>query len=269
MSNRRFHVPIYAFIFLFVALGSNAGVSLPDPDVEWLFDEGSGDVVADTFGATNGTVVGSATWTDGSLVFDGVTTGVKFPDSDLINVTNGPWQNRTVIAVFTPADVGIPGQKQVVFEEGGRTRGAVIYVYEGLVYAAMWNRAEYNWDGEWPSAPIASNTAHGVAFVLRDAIDAVEPGRYEMWMDGQMIASLPGGELYNHGDDTGVGHTNANAVFHDDDGTGTDRDYYSGSIDSIRVWNVALLPEQLEHAATSVEAHGKLAVRWGTLKTAR
>ena len=43
----------------------------------------------------------------------------------------------------------------------------------------------------------------------------------------------------------------------------------SGSIDSIRVWNGALLPEQLEHAATSVEAHGKLAVRWGTLKTAR
>ena len=269
MSDRCFRVPIYAFIFLLVALSSKAGVSLPDPDVEWLFDEGSGNVVADTFGATDGTVVGSATWTDGSLMFDGVTTGVKFPDSDLINVTNGPWQNRTVIAVFTPADVGIAGQKQVVFEEGGLTRGAVIYVYEGLVYAAMWNRAEYNWDGEWPSAPIASNTAHGVAFVLRDAIDAVEPGRYEMWMDGQMIASLPGGELYNHGDDTGVGHTNANAVFHDDDGTGTDRDYYSGSIDSIRVWNVALLPEQLEHAATSVEAHGKLAVRWGTLKTAR
>ncbi|MEO2005976.1 MAG: hypothetical protein ABGY41_17975, partial [Candidatus Poribacteria bacterium] len=126
-----------------------------------------------------------------------------------------------------------------------------------------------NWNGEWPSAPIASNSAHAVAFVLRDAIDAVEPGRYEMWMDGQMIASLPGGELYNHGDDTGVGHTNQNNVFHDDDGSGTDRDYYSGSIDSIRVWNVALLPEQLEHAATSVEAHGKLAVRWGALKTAR
>ncbi|MEO2005975.1 MAG: hypothetical protein ABGY41_17970, partial [Candidatus Poribacteria bacterium] len=121
MPSRRFRVLIQAFIFLFVALGSNAGVSLPDPDVEWLFDEGSGDVVADTFGATNGTIVGSATWTDGSLVFDGATTGVKFPDSDLINVTNGPWQNRTVIAVFTPADVGISGQKQVVFEEGGRT----------------------------------------------------------------------------------------------------------------------------------------------------
>jgi hypothetical protein len=269
MSDRCFRVPIYAFIFLLVALSSKAGVSLPDPDVEWLFDEGSGNVVADTFGATDGTVVGSATWTDGSLMFDGVTTGVKFPDSDLINVTNGPWQNRTVIAVFTPADVGIAGQKQVVFEEGGRTRGAVIYVYEGLVYAAMWNRAEYNWNGEWPSASITSNSAHAVAFVLRDAMDAVEPGRYEMWMDGQMIASLPGGELYNHGDDTGVGHTNQNNVFHDDDGTGTDRDYYSGSIDSIRVWNAALLPEQLEHAATAVEARGKLAVRWGTLKTER
>jgi hypothetical protein len=269
MSDRCFRVPIYAFVFLLVALSSKAGVSLPDPDVEWLFDEGSGNVVADTFGATDGTVVGSATWTDGSLMFDGVTTGVKFPDSDLINVTNGPWQNRTVIAVFTPADVGIAGQKQVVFEEGGRTRGAVIYVYEGLVYAAMWNRAEYNWNGEWPSASITSNSAHAVAFVLRDAMDAVEPGRYEMWMDGQMIASLPGGELYNHGDDTGVGHTNQNNVFHDDDGTGTDRDYYSGSIDSIRVWNAALLPEQLEHAATAVEARGKLAVRWGTLKTER
>ena len=269
MTTRRVSVYASAFIFACVALGVHASVSLPDPDVEWLFEDGSGDTVADTFGATDGTIVGSATWADGSLVFDGATAGVKFPDSDLINVTNGPWQNRTVIAIFTPADVGIPGQKQVVFEEGGRTRGAVIYVFEGMAYAGMWNRAEYNWNGEWPSAAASSNTAHAVAFVLRDAIDAVEPGRYEMWMDGRMVASLPGGEFYNHGDDTGVGHTNQNVVFHDDDGSGTDRDYYSGSIESIRLWNVALLPEHLEAEATAVEPRGKLSVRWAAIKARR
>ncbi len=254
---------------LLIAHASLASVGVPDPAVEWLFNEGSGSTVADSFGGTDGTIVGDATWTDGSLVFDGATAGVKFPDSDFINVNSGPWQNRTVIAVFTPADADISGQKQVVFEEGGRTRGAVIYVYEGRAYAGMWNRAEYNWNGEWPSAPIGSGSAHAVAFVLRDAIDAVEPGRYEMWMDGAMIASLPGGEFYNHGDDTGVGHTNQNVVFHDDDGNGSDRDYYAGSIDSIRLWNVALLPEDLAREATAVEPRGKVAVRWAALKDER
>ncbi|MEO2006548.1 MAG: hypothetical protein ABGY41_20910, partial [Candidatus Poribacteria bacterium] len=57
-------------------------------------DEGPGDVVAEPFGATDGTVVGSATWTDGSLVFDGVTTGATPPDSAPIDVTNGPWPTR-------------------------------------------------------------------------------------------------------------------------------------------------------------------------------
>ena len=250
------------------AASALADVGLPDPDVSWLFDEGGGDAVGDSIGEVHGTASGNYEWGDGTMIFDGETAGVKFPDSPLINI-GGPFQNRTVVAIFKPTDADNPDQKQVIFEEGGRTRGAAIYVFNGNVYVCAWNRAEYNWNGEWPSAPVQNGQWHAAAFVIRDAVNAVEDGRFEMWADGAMVASLPGGQLFAHGDDTGVGHTNANVVFHDDDGTGTNRDYYAGEIDEISVWNVALLPEALMEKATAVEPAGKLAVRWAAVKTQR
>ncbi len=245
-----------------------AGVGIPDPDVSWLFDEGEGDMVGDSIGEVHGTASGDYAWGNGTMIFDGVSAGVKFPDSPLINTT-GPFMNRTVVAIFKPTDANNSETKQVIFDEGGRTRGAVIYVFDGHVYAAAWNRAEYQWAGEFPMAPVRNNQWHAAAFVIRDAINAVEDGRFEMWADGELVASLPGGQLFAHGDDTGVGHTNQNTVFHDDDGTGTNRDYFAGEIDEISVWNVALLPEALMQRATSVDPAGKLALQWGSLKSDR
>ena len=82
-----------------------------------------------------------------TLKFNGTSDGIKIPDSNRIN-TGGPFPKRTVAALFNCDDVN-KGQKQVIFEEGGRTRGLVIYVFDGKLYVGGWNRAEYNWNGEW------------------------------------------------------------------------------------------------------------------------
>jgi hypothetical protein len=88
-----------------------------------------------------------------ALAFDGVDDGVHIPDSQFINVTNGPWPNKTVMAVFNCAHVDKP-EKQTVYEQGGLTRGLTIYIHEGLVYVGGWNKAEYQWNpGSWISAP--------------------------------------------------------------------------------------------------------------------
>jgi hypothetical protein len=108
-----------------------------------------------------------------ALQFDGVDDGIDIPDSAFINVTNGPWANRTIVAVFKCDDVD-KTTKQTIFEEGGNTRGMTFYIHEGLLYAAAWNRAEYNWDGAWLSTPIESNNWYGVAMVIRDGAEAVD-----------------------------------------------------------------------------------------------
>ena len=222
----------------------------------YLFEGVTGtDLPDDSANNNAGTLIGGPAVVEGlsgeALQFDGVDDGVTLPDSQFINVTGGPFPNRTVIAVFKCDDV-TKSDKQTIFEEGGRTRGLVIYVHEGLVYVGGWNRSEYNWNpGSWLSAPIGSNEWHAVVMVIRDGAEAEEADKFEMWMDGLLIGKAVGGQIHNHGDDTGFGHTNQNTVFHDDDGSGDNRDWFGGVIDEIWVLNEALTEVQLSQIGLS------------------
>ena len=207
-----------------------------------------GTVPDDSANDNTGIIVGDPNVVDGlagkALLFDGVDDGVDIPDSQFINVTGGPFPNRTVMAVFNCADVNKP-EKQTVFEEGGLTRGLTIYVHEGLVYVGGWNKAEYQWNpGSWMSAPISSNEWHTVALVIRDGADATEDDKFEMWMDGELIGKAPGGQIYNHGNDNSIGYTKQNNVFHDGDGSG-DGWFFEGLVDEVWILNEALTPPEL------------------------
>jgi hypothetical protein len=239
-------------LILLPAMGSNALAQLDPSAIDdghvYLLEDVSGtDVPDDSANDNTGVIVGDPQVVAGirgnALQFDGVDDGVNIPDSEFINVTGGPFPNRTVIAVFSCADVDKP-EKQTVFEEGGRTRGLTIYVHEGLVYVGGWNRAEYNWNGAWLSAPITSNQWVAVALVIRDGGDAVEDDKFEMWMDGRLIDTAPGGQIYNHGNDNAIGYTLQNNVFHDDDGSG-DGFYFEGTIDEVWILNQALTIAEL------------------------
>jgi len=239
---------IYLVSFVLVLVMSGNAIAKLDPATVttghvYLFDNVSGNQLQDDSANNNtGTIVGNPEVVDGlsgkALKFDGVDDIIRIPDSPNIN-TGGPWTNRTVIAVFKCDDVNKQG-KQTIFEEGGRTRGLVIYVFAGKVYGGGWNRSEYNWNGAWLSIPINSNEWHAVALVIRNGTAAVENNKFEMWMDGNLISTAPGGQLHSHGDDTGIGATNQNVVFHDEDGSGTNRDFFAGVIDEIWILNVAL-----------------------------
>ena len=272
----------YRFIFLlsvllmFVAVISYAAKDEATLEGEWNFDNGD---AADTSGkGLNGNIVGDPQVVDGvvgtALLFDGVDDGVKLPDSEGINTLAQPnfYTDRTIAAYFNCTDVGITEQKQTIFEEGGRTRGLVINVFDGQVYVAGWNRAEYQWPGAFPSAPVESGVWYHVGLVIRDATNAVEPGKFEMWLNGEMIASEEGGALFGHGDDIGIAHVNANAVFHDEDGAGTNIHYFGGAIDEVVVYNSAFDESDFaEYAApvVSVEPQDKFTTTWASIKAQR
>jgi len=163
---------------------------------------------ADSSGGNDGNIIGAPQVVPGlsgsALLFDGVADGIQLPDSANINLSTH--QNHVVIAVFNCADVSLAGP-QIVYEEGGTTRGVNIYVQEGLVYAGGWNPADYTpqWPGTFHSAPIGSNEWHVVAAVLRDAGPGMEDDKFEMWLDGELIAKGPGGQLNSRSDDIGIG----------------------------------------------------------------
>lgn len=119
----------------------------------WLFEDGGGNTVEDSSkNKLKGIVNGNPDVVQGvmgeALQFDGESDYIAIPDSAHIN-SGGPYTDRTIKVIFNCADVSIKDRKQVLFEEGGRTRGFVIYVFDGDLYVGGWNRAEYNWNGAW------------------------------------------------------------------------------------------------------------------------
>lgn len=272
----------YRFIFvLSVLLMFTAAVTYAARDeatIEgvWNFDNGD---AADSSGkGLDGTIVGDPEVVDGivgtALLFDGEDDGVKLPDSVGINTLAQPnfYTDRTIACYFNCTDVDSTEQKQTIYEEGGRTRGLVLNVFEGQVYVGGWNRAEYNWNGAFPSAPVESGVWYHIALVIREADAAVEPDKFEMWLNGELVASEDGGALYGHGDDIGIGHVNTNAVFHDEDGSGTDVHYFGGIIDEVIVYNSAFDEADFAEymaAVTSVEPQDKFTTTWASLKAQR
>jgi hypothetical protein len=254
-------------------LTASSGFAKLDPEEVdnghvYLFEDVNGGTVKDSSkNNNNGTIRGNPKPVKGingtALKFDGKDDAVHIPDSPHIN-SGGPWQNRTIKVVFNCANVS-KNEKQTIYEEGGRTRGLVIYVFDGELYAGGWNRAEYNWNGAWVSTPIKSNRWYEVALILRDTTGKVEKDKFEMWLDGKLIDRKPGGQLHGHGNDNGIGATIQNTVFHDEDGSG-DGYYFEGLIDEVWILNQALTEVDLKPTWFNVDPSGKLTAAWGAIK---
>ena len=240
-----------------------------------IWDFNAGNAKDSSKKGVNGNFAGKPQAVEGiagkALKFNGKSDGIKLPDSVDIN-TGGPYTNRTVAALFNCDDVGIDDRKQVIYEEGGATRGLVIYVHDGKIYGAGWNRAEYNWNGAWPFAEVKSKRWYHVGIVIRDGAAKVEKDKFEMWLDGKRIAQEKGGQLHAHGDDIGIGHLNQNTVYHDGAGAGaTDVDWFGGLIDEVLVYGSAFDEGDFAELAAplSVEAQGKFTTTWGYMKAQR
>lgn len=263
-------ITLVGICLVFGLIIANLSFAIEPEDVTdghvWLFDDG--EARDSTNNNLSGNIIGSPKSVPGlsgdALEFNGANDGIHIPDSAKINVTGGPWSDRTVMVVFSCSDVS-KREKQTIFEEGGRTRGLTIYVFDGEVYVGGWNRAEYNWNGEWISEPIKSDTWYSAALVIRDGAEKVEDDKFEMWLDGKLIEKRPGGQIHNHSNDNSIGYTKENNVFHDEDGNG-DGFYFGGIIDEVWIINQALTAEDMKFRKLSVESANKLAATWGNIK---
>ena len=104
--------------------------------------------------------------------------------------------------------------------------------------------------------------------MLRDTQGKVEEDTFEMWLDGKLVEKRPGGQMHAHSDDNGIAHTNQNTVFHDEDGSGDNRDFFEGLIDDIWLDNTAWVEADFR-SSFGVEPMSKLAYTWGAVKAMR
>jgi hypothetical protein len=219
-----------------------APATLTDGHVYLLEDETDSSANNNT-----GVIMGAPLVVDGlsgkAMQFNGTSDGIQMPNIATINLSTH--QNKTVIAVFNCADVS-KSAKQVVFEEGGTTRGMNIYVHEGLAYAGGWNPADYTpqWPGTFFSAPIEPGQWHVVVGILRSGGAGLEDDKFEMWMDGVLIGKGPGAELRSRSNNCGIGYQDSQTKFHDGNVSATGS-YFEGIIDEVWIINEALSEDVL------------------------
>ena len=146
------------------------------------------------------------------------------------------------------------GSKQVLYEEGGSTRGLNIYISEdGLLYVGGWNRkeSESQWMGNWISATIENNQWHHVALTLSGEVDgSISSNALKMYLDGNFINSSQGSQLWQHGADINVGKNGSSRFPSGYDGSSGE--YFYGSIDEFRIWNVERSSSEISNYKNSL-----------------
>ena len=221
---------------------------------------------------------------DGAIMFDAAEShGLLVPNSPALNVVPGNpgTANRTYELWFQPRNLPVTGRenRQIIFEEGGRTRGISIYLdgtqaaepTEAELYIMTTNLAETPWGGEAGPGPtdpdfaINTTVSAGEIYHLVFVID--KPDNIQENLNGDLVAYLNGEEIgrvedkvglwYNHSDAIGIGRRYAESVFHDGLVTGEDPVFsYDGIIDEFAIYDgTSLTDDQARlHYLTGIES---------------
>ncbi len=235
--------------------GSGTGYTLADgPIAYWRLGELSGTTAVNlgSIGtAVNGTYSDGVTLGAGGLLigdpdtaaeFDGIDDQVKIPDHYLIN-TGGPYTQRTVELWFNADDVAT---RQVLYEEGGTTRGLNVYLDSGSLYVNGWNVANDDsgattpWGPLYVSTPVAPSTRHQVALVFDQTA-----GTIVGYLDGQSFGEVDGvGKLFPHSANVAIGARRDGSYFYDGPSPGNGN-HFEGIIDEVSLYDAALSPDRI------------------------
>ncbi|MGB7085493.1 MAG: CAP domain-containing protein [Phormidesmis sp.] len=231
---------------------SNSSGLIPEPVAELSFEKIINNIAADTStdgGNNKGRLYGDVSPTNGkvgkAVAFDGSGDVITLQNSQDINL--GVHAERTVAMWFT-VDEAAADSKQVIYEEGGQSRGLNAYVEDDLLYFGGWNTPESNWSGSWISTDkVEVGKWHHLTLVL-DGKETVQNGAITAYLDGDKVGQMKGSQLWGHGDRIGLGNVNQTTKFHD--GFGSHKGHgLAGAIDELQIFNSALSANQVQQLA--------------------
>jgi hypothetical protein len=232
-----------------------AGILADTPFLYYRMGEAAGTTATNTGSvgvALNGTYSGVALGAT-SLVandantavnFNGTTSFMTIPNHVAIN-TGGPYQTRTIEFIFGAFDtVG----RQLLFEEGGFTRGLNVYLDGATLYMGGWNDAADGAGSPWGpfylNTPITADTVYHVALVFNG--NNTTTGTLTGYVNGVSIGTTNNvGQLYTHTDGIGIARTNAGTRYHDSAVNDTNFNFFNGRIDEFAMYNAALSSVQI------------------------
>ena len=194
--------------------------------------------------------------------------GLEFDGNDWVGVSNtedinlGTHAERSISVWFNISNKDL-SQKQVIYEEGGSTRGLNIYVESGILYVGGWNEpsSESDWDGTWlTTSAIQNNVWHHVVLVL-DGTSSITSDALKAYLDGAEFDSGEGSQLWGHSGDIQIGR-NGDTKFHDGY-DGSDGEYFTGVMDNFLIYNSVLTDTQINNMYNQIPVCGNGVVEVG------
>jgi hypothetical protein len=256
---------LFGLVILFVAgMLANSTYAAIDPKTIvglWLFDDNKGTVVTDSSGnKNNGTFKGSPKWVAGkfgsALEFDGTSSFVDCGNTATLDIATGgaitmcAWVNSKVGSTGILAWQGIMAKRDGSYSYGINLMTGSIQVYTSGTSGVQ--GFAYNLPkGEW-------------VFICA----TMSKNPTELYVNGELFGGAgkgPGG---------GVSSSAANLFRIGTSLLGSE--FFNGSIDEVAIFNVVLAAADMKSlmtkglnstfGITAVEASGKLATSWASLK---
>jgi hypothetical protein len=189
---------------------------------------------------------------------DGVDDFIELNDSD--NINRLTINNRTIEGYFKVDDAT---NRQIIYKEGGGSRGIIMYVENDYVVVGGYNRSNSDytprWNGTFFREPISDDTWYHVALVfdnvavpVNDPIAASDNTNLKWYLDGTLMDSRAGFEIRSHGGDPNLGRSDSN-IRYPNCGTWTAggsseycfnnvsnsnaNNYFAGNVWGFRIWN--------------------------------
>ncbi|AXG67946.1 hypothetical protein KORDIASMS9_00128 [Kordia sp. SMS9] len=189
---------------------------------------------------------------------DGVDDFIELTDSDNINTTTV--NDRTIEGYFKVDDAT---SRQIIYKEGGGSRGIILYVENDYVVVGGYNRSNSDytprWNGTYFREPISDDTWYHIALVfdnvgvpVNDPIAASDNTNLKWYLDGSLMDSRAGFEIRSHSGDINLGRSDGN-IRYPNCGTWTSggsseycfnnnsqsnsNNYFAGNIWGFRVWD--------------------------------
>jgi hypothetical protein len=229
------------FAGLVIWLDADDGTTISDIDSDndvdmWTDKSGEGNDASQNAAISQPTIIAAGINGRTAIGFDGIDDRLEVADADTINI-GGPYVGKTMMMAFRTG-VDVTG-RQVLYEQGGQTRGLNIYIDDGELYLNGWNLAETVWSPSFTKTAINANTTYVATLVFDQAA-----GTVEAFVDGNSIGSVSGVSSLNaHSQDIGIGAANNSTRFHDYAFAG-DGHYFDGLIGEYLQYNRALTNDE-------------------------
>lgn len=177
----------------------------------------------------------------GGIQFDGTNDKFDVPDNSILN-TNSTYDEKSFAMMFRTGST-VSGL-QMLFEQGGGTRGYQLSIKDGNLYAFVWNNSEWSGGNQYKSINLGTVTANTSYIVIasHDATDASLVNRvWEANLNGGSITTLSSVDVQRaHSGDAVIGEEDGTRDPVTTGNNPSGNNNFNGIIGEFLSWNTAL-----------------------------